>query len=377
MSSGNVSPIDVAAIVQGLMLREQLPLDRLKKAEKNQEIQVSCYGQLQSLLSTFQNNLAALGTAFNAISYQATSSNLGAVTAQVTSNFVAPVQHTINVTQLAQAESQISAPQTSNNAALGITDTLGFTVGSTNFSIDVAATDSLQNIRDNINNSADNPGVTASILATTSSDGQPQYQLVVSSNQTGVANAVSITDSSGEFAFSEQSKAQDALFKFDGQNVDRASNSVNDVIDGLSFNLLAAGSGNVTINVSAVDPATQNQNVMTAVKTMLDSYNAVLSFVDKMQVDPATRNATFPMVKTSLQNLMNATFTGGGPYQSLSDIGIVLKPGVEQTATINVVDKDGKEVDKQVKYTSTGQLMLSTRCSQYRTVSAESDRCAQ
>jgi flagellar hook-associated protein 2 len=360
MSAGDVSPIDVASIVQGLMMREQMTLNRLEKSEKNQEVQLSAYGQLQSLLQTFQNNLSALNTTFNGIAYQVTSSNTSAVTATVTSNFVAPVSHTLNVTQLAQAESQMSAAQSSNNTALGMTDSLSLTVGTNSFSVNVSATDSLQNIRDNINNAAGNNGVTASILSTTSTGGQPQYQLVISSNQTGVVNAVSIGDSSGAFNFTEQTKALDAQFTFDGQAVDRASNTVTDVLDGLSFNLLTANTGIVTLNVSSMDPAQQNTNVLTSVQTLLGSYNDVLSFIDKMQINPATRNDTFPSIKTQLENMMNATFTGGGPYHTLADIGIVPKQGVEQTAMISIIDKDGKETSKEVKYTSTGQLMLST-----------------
>jgi flagellar hook-associated protein 2 len=362
MAGSNVSPIDVQTYVEWELAKRQIPLNRMKRTEKDQEVQLSKYGNIQSLLSTFQANLTALTKTFNAVAYQATSSNPQAITAQVTSNTVAPVSHVINVTQLAQAESQISQGYASNNTALNLTDTLTVAVGTQNMGVTVAATDTLQNIRDNINTAAKagNVGVTASIFAT-NVGGVPQYQLIVSSNQTGNVNAVAVTDSASLMGFTEQSKAQDAIFTVDKQAVDRPTNMITDVLDGLSFNLLStsSGAGDVTLNISALDSATQNANIATAVQATLNSYNEVMSFLDKSQINPQTSNDTFPLIKLSLQNALSQTITGNGNFQTLASIGIVSMAAVPQTTTITVVDKTGKEVQKDVKYYSTGQLMLN------------------
>ena len=362
MAGTNVSPIEVQTYVEWELAKRQIPLNRLKRSEKDQEVQVSKYGNIQSLLTNFQANLTALNNTFGAVAYQATTSNPAAITAQVTSNTVAPITHKINVTQLAKAESQISAGVASNNTALNLTDTLTIAVGSKNVGVNVSPTDTLQNIRDNINNStqAANLGVTASIFAT-SVAGVPQYQLIISSNQTGVANAVTVTDGTTAFSFTEQNQAQDAMLTVDNQAVDSATNMVASVLDGLSFNLSAAavGAGDITLNISPVDSGTQNANITTSLQAVLTAYNEVISFLDKSQINPGTSNDTFPLIKLTLQNALNQVI-GSGQFSSLASIGIVSMPAIPQTSTITVVDKTGKEVQKDVKYYSTGQLMLNT-----------------
>jgi flagellar hook-associated protein 2 len=357
--SGGLSPIDVNSTVQMFMTREQLPLQRLKRDEKKQEVQLSAYGQLQGLLQTFQTNLQQVTTTFNAVNYQISSSNAAVASASVTGTNVAPISHTLVVTQLAQAESQASSIFINNNVALNLTDTLSFSAGSNLFTMNVAATDSLQNIRDNINNAYGNTGVTASIQSSNAADGTAQYQLVVSSNQTGTANAVSVTDANSLFGFSEKKAAADANFTFDNQSVVRSSNYISDVMDGISFNLVSLGSSD--INITAAEPAAQATNVTQSIKALLDSYNQALAFIDANQADPMTRNETFPLLKMNLQSTMNTAFTGNGPFNKLSDIGIVTIADAsnKRSITTTIQDKNGKEVKRTIAYSLSGQLTLN------------------
>ncbi|MDR3476566.1 MAG: flagellar filament capping protein FliD [Gammaproteobacteria bacterium] len=359
-NKSNLSPIDVNSTVQMFMTKEQIPLERLKRVEKKQEVQLSAYGQLQGLMQTFQTNLQQVSSAFKAVNYQISSSNPVVATASVTGNNVAPISHTLVVTQLAQAESQKSAIFTTNNAALNLTDSLAFSAGSTNFTINVSATDSLQNIRDNINNAYGNSAVTASIQSSTAVDGTAQYQLVISSNQSGTANAANVTDTNSLFGFTEATAAVDANFTFDAQPVVRSSNFVSDVMDGISFNLISTGTS--TINITTSEPGAQVASVTSSIQTMLDSYNQALAFIDANQADPSTRNETFPLLKLNLQNAINTAFSGGGPFNQLGDIGIVVSANDknQKTTTTIIQDKNGKDVKKTITYTLSGQLMLNT-----------------
>jgi flagellar hook-associated protein 2 len=353
----NVSPIDVTTIVSTLMLNEQRPLDRIKSHEKNEEVQLNEYANLTSLLQTFDTNLQTLGSSFNSIGFQVTSSNPQEIVAQVTSNNVAPIPHSINVTQIAQAESQISSAFSSGTASLGISDTINVSIGTNNFGVSVATTDSLQNIRDNINNAAAvaQIGVTASIVSTSNG-----YQLIVSSNQTGVVNAVNVSDSNNSFGFTEETQALDAQFTFDNQNVTRATNTVTDVIDGLTINLLNTTSASVTLNVNPIDPTAQENNITTAMQAVIDSYNQIMAYVDQVQANPRTGNGTFPLIKLSVQQAFTNTITGSGVFNSLSDIGIVSKPSTQETTTITIEDQNGKSIDKEIKYSTGGQLQFNT-----------------
>ena len=358
--SSGLSPIDVAGTVAMFMTKEQLPLDRLKQAEKKQEVQLSAFGNLQNLIQDFQTSLQQLNTAFTTVNYQVNSTNTNVVTAQISGNNNAPLSHSVTVNQLAQAESQGSTVFTSSSAVLNITDTLGFSVGSSNFSINVTPTDSLQNIRDNINNAFSNVGVTASVFSTTAEDGSAQYQLVVSSNQTGVANKVSLTDSAHSFGFTESSAAADAIITFDNQKVQRSSNTMTDVLDGLSLSVASLGSS--TVSITGADPSTQTNSASTAITNMITSYNKVLGFIDANQANPQTHNETFAGLKMNLQTAMMASFQGTGAFTTLSDIGIVTisDDTTKKETTTMITDKDGKQVQKTIKYSLTGQLQLNT-----------------
>jgi flagellar hook-associated protein 2 len=359
MPGSDVSVIDVSQYVEWELAKRELPLKRLMKSEKDEEIQLSRYGSLQSLFTNFQTAMTTLSNTYNAVSYQATSSNTSAITAQVTSNIAAPLTHTINVQNLAQAESQIS--QGFSSQTPGLSGSITIAVGSLSAAVTISDTDSIQNIRDNINSvlQAANINATASIFAT-NPNGTPQYQLIISSNQTGAANAVTVTDSGNLLGFTEQFQAKDATFTVDNQTVTSATNVVTSVLDGVTLNLLSASptAGNMTVTISPVDAGTINTNVTTAIQGILDSYNEIISFIDKCQINPGTKNETFHLLKMSMQGAMTQAL-GTGPYQSLVDIGIFTSESVKQTATMTILDKNGKEVQKEVSYYSTGQLTLN------------------
>src|SRR5690606_11616025 len=121
----------------------------------------------------------------------------------------------------------------------------------------------LSGIRDAINKA--NMGVTATIV----NDGNG-YRLLMNSSDTGVKNAIRIeaqdaagnalSGGLGAFAFNENqvgsgftqtSKGEDAQLQVNGLPITRASNTVDEVIKGVTLNLKSADAGkNISINVS-------------------------------------------------------------------------------------------------------------------------------
>src|SRR5690606_19303180 len=121
----------------------------------------------------------------------------------------------------------------------------------------------LSGIRDAINKA--NMGVTATIV----NDGNG-YRLLMNSSDTGVKNAIRIeaqdaagnalSGGLGAFAFNENqvgsgltqtSKGEDAQLEVNGLLITRASNTVDEVIKGVTLNLKSADVGkNISINVS-------------------------------------------------------------------------------------------------------------------------------
>ncbi len=323
--SGTIGTLDVNSIVNTLMEKQSGQLNRLTKDEKNQEIKLSIYGQLQNFLNNFKQAIQGVNTAFNTVSYSTSVSNSNLLSASVLSNNnVYAGTHTLHVTSLAAAQ-VVSSDTTyaTRNQALGITGDIGFTIGSQSFDVTVSATDTLENVRDHINQAANNNGVTASIMASTDGSGNNVYKLILSSNNTGTANAFTLSGSLAGGYTTVIKSAADAVFTIDNNNVTRSQNTVSDVLDGISFNLLATGDSTLTINH---DTSAQSKAVVTAVQSVVDSYNKVMDYIAQNLVDRTLTDSSIDMIKSRLVNLVNTQFQNVGGMTSLLDLGISLAP---------------------------------------------------
>jgi len=156
-----------------------------------------------------------------------------------------------------------------------------------------AATTTLGQLRDMINNDAENPGVTASILDY-KGDPDQRYHLVLSGDYTGDDYAITIdagTTVSGfdSGTWTETQTAQDSQIRVDGYPpadwIERSGNTVTDVIQGVTLNLYDTG----TVTVSLTRDTSQLQ---TDLETLVSAYN---TFAGKMEeytgYDVATETA--------------------------------------------------------------------------------------
>jgi flagellar hook-associated protein 2 len=341
-------------------------VDKYKSLQKTQTNQLNIYNNFQDLLTNFRTKYSALATAFNS-SYSAASSNPSvASVSSVPGIALAPLNHTVTVTSLAQAESRAStATFSSNTTALNIQNTLTLNDGSNQFTVPVNATDTLQTIRDRINSSPENKGAVASILTSQDAGGNVQYQLAVSSAKTGLANAVSVSENPTQgnaFDFSDEIfAAQDAHFTFDGNGLTRASNTVDDVLDGLTFTLLSAPPPPATTPFSTVlgisensTPAgTMEQNI----KDMMQAYNNVMQFIDKTNAVPNGVD-DLPVMKNDLKNIVTQAMESSSP--NLVDIGIVASAYTNATTIFESTDTDGNPMQKVVPYVSDGAIEENT-----------------
>ena len=136
--------------------------------------------------------------------------------------------------------------QGTSATAASADDTLHIGVGSTAVDVAVKAGDSLQTIADNINSASSTP-VYASLM---------NGKLVLSGKQTGAANSISVTGGAvaTDLGFTETQSAQNADF-WVGTNhyTDRASNTITDVMPGVSLTLRGT-TGTNTVSVVVGSP---------------------------------------------------------------------------------------------------------------------------
>jgi flagellar hook-associated protein 2 len=297
-SPGIGSGLDVNNIVTQLMNVEQQPLTLLDQKEASYQAQLSAYGNLRGALAGFQSAVSGLDSLAKFEAVTATPANASVLSASAGAN--APVgTHSLNVTQLAQAQSLVAAGQSSLTAAIGsgASTVLTFDFGtisggalasgvytgasfvqdgtqpSGSVSID-SSNNSLQGIRDAINGAQ--IGVTASIV--NDGSGTP-YRLALSSASSGASHSLRISvngdaalqsllsyDASGTQNLTQTAAAADANLTVDGVSVSSASNTVSGAIDGVTLTLAATGSTSVTV-------AGDVSGAKSAIQAFVKSYN--------------------------------------------------------------------------------------------------------
>jgi len=203
--SGLSSGIDFQATVDAIMAARRIPVDTLEARITGNEDKIAAYGDLRTLLSTLKESLrnihgaVSVGNATNAFKSKAafatTSRTDGAAPAAAgnllgvsVANGAALGNHSLEIRRVAAAHKVASDTFASAATALGFTGT--YTVNGQ--SITIAATDTLQDVRDRINNAntgANATGVTASIVTISAS----QNVLVLTADTTGTSMTLANT----------------------------------------------------------------------------------------------------------------------------------------------------------------------------------------
>lgn len=186
----------------------------------------------------------------------------------------------------------------------------------------------LGGLRDAIN--AANTNVRASIVQ----DGDSSYRLLVSSKNSGTANALTISSTlSGGTAptLTDLQTAQDATLTLGSGaaaiSITRSSNSIRDLIPGVTVNLTTASAGKaVTVTV-----AQDKDTITKGVQDFVDQYNNTLDFLNaqfKFNADSSTGGTligdfTLQGIQNKVQSIFSAAVSGlGGSVNSLTDLGI-------------------------------------------------------
>lgn len=357
------SGLNVNSIVSQLVNAEIQPAqNQINSQQASISAQTSALGTLKSLLSSLQTSLSTLadGSAFT--QYTATSSDTSAFSATAGASAM-PGTYQIQVQQLATAQKLTSAAFASG-ATVG-TGTLTLSVGSQSININIDSTnDTLAGISAAINGASGNPGVTATIVHATDGD-----HLVLTSTQTGVANAFSISESGGNGGLSPltwdastssgsltlQSAAADAKVNIDGFTSTSSTNVMSGAIDGITLNLAGLTPSGQTDTLTVGNDVNSMQTVVQGFVTAYNNY--VQGAAQLASYDPTSNTAGPLLGDSTLSNIRSAlamTLSGtagsnaaGGP-QTLAAVGVTLQADgtlqLDSTTLDNLLGSDPSQV---------------------------------
>jgi len=224
----------------------------------------------QGALVTFKSDCSALQTAASNLSnaddlksFNVSSSDESIVTADATSD-AAEGTHSIAVKQLATSDRWVQSTGTKYDTDLVGAGTFIYSYGGLQTTITTTATTTLDDLVGLINNDANNPGVTASLLSYNN-----QYHLVLSGNDSGADNGIFVNSSS-----TETWKAN-SLLTTGGDNAD--ATTLLTQLDQFSGGTFTGGEtlaiNGTDHNGNSIAPVTLNLTSKTTVGQVLDAIN--------------------------------------------------------------------------------------------------------
>jgi len=324
-SAGIGSGLNVSSIVSALVNAAQAaPQTQITAATNQTNSLLGGLSTLNSTLTSLQSAVTALTSASTFNSYTATLADTTIGTATTLSD-AKPGSYALQVTQLAAAQ-QRTGGVFASTAAVGA-GTLDIAIGSNSVSVSVSSTATLSDIASAINSASGNPGVTATVI-----NGTAGSQLLLSSNQTGVANGFTITAGSGSDAglaslasslnTAGGNEAKDAQLTLNGISVDSASNAVSGALDGVTLNLAATGSTQLTVKQDTSKTVSAIQAFVTAYNSYVGSVGTLSSYDATSKVaGPLLGDSTLNAVVNQISSVLSKSVPGNS-IGSLASLGI-------------------------------------------------------
>lgn len=340
------SGVDIKALSQGLVDAERVPRQNAIQAKIDKsEAKISGYSAMMAALDVFKANIEQVDSITDFASTTARVSNTSALSA-TTSTLASPGSHSVSIQSLARAQRSNSDTAFNNVTAQvngGSAFTLTITVGpvgnqtSTSVSVDQASTN-LSAVAAAIN--ASDAGVTAQVLDTGAANGSNRYRLVLT-GETGSDNQFTVSSTASdptEFAFSTPvgQAASDASLTIDGVSITRSTNVIDDAITGVTLDLQATTSSDVSLTV-----ARDATEVKQKIQGIVDAYNDLVSDFgvlsgptsddpDDIYSGSLRGDSTVRLVLSQIREIFfGESETAGDDVKSLRDLGVsVDKEGV-------------------------------------------------
>ncbi len=340
--SGLASGIDTDALVTKLIQLESQGAARLDSQKQDLKLKADAWKDVRTRLVNLLHSATDLtgGALYNqktALSGDSKLVNVTATSAAVTGNYQLEILTLAKAHCVAGARAaDITGDEESGvEGALGLAGNLIVN----DISFEITENDSLRDISRKINESG-GAEVKAAVI-----DGR----LVLTRTRTGSSEIkFGESDLSEELGFLKPEAtiqaASDARFKVNGLEITRSGNLIDDVLPGLTFNLLRETDSPVTITVQ--DDYSQ---ITAKVQNFVDQYNSTYQFIkSKIGLDLATGikgplygESSLNQVLSTVRRAVTGMVEGAGTFNNLSAIGITtVRWDSEEPEGTLLLDKD-------------------------------------
>ncbi len=315
---GLSSGINYDELISSLVELQRQPIYILQDRQSTYNDKISVYNQLSSKVSALKSAADTLRTTSDF--YAKTSSVSDSTVLDVSVSSSADVgTYSISVTQLAQAHKithNTGLSDKDSTTVLASGNTFQFTINGETKTITAASDLTLEDLASQINSQTYTGTVEVeATVVNTGTSSSPSYKLILTSNTTGADYGITIdtdqsildltdtqasdSDSDGQYRV-ELKAAQDAVFTVDTMQVTRSSNTVSDVLTGVTFTLKEDGSS-ATFTVS-----NDTETIKGNIEAFVNAYNDVVTHVTSNSVYDTETNTGGPLVgESTSRNVVN------------------------------------------------------------------------
>ncbi|MEP2788818.1 MAG: flagellar filament capping protein FliD, partial [Kangiellaceae bacterium] len=237
------SGLDVSSIIDALVTAERTPKQNsLDRFEADVSVTLTGLGGLRSSLDELRGAALDLSLASSFEKRGVSVSDSSFFSATATSSASAG-NYDIEVKQLAAGSEDQSQIFTGGSSTTFGDGTLTFTVGVETFNVDVSATDTLEEIRNNINEATGNDFVSVNLLNNVTDGVDTGSVLIFNSSTTGVGNDLAVTFTGDasladlSTGLTQNSAASDATIEIDGFEASSSTNQFTDIIQGVTLDV--------------------------------------------------------------------------------------------------------------------------------------------
>lgn len=321
VSFSGFNNIDFNLVLNAIMGQERLPVVALEDDLRNLEGQDAEYALLATKLASVGTATEKLSTTNGFSARTLTNSAPEILTAG--SSDTAPVgAFDVVVSALARAQVTASTSTYADSDTTIVASGGTLTIGG--IDVAIAADSTLQDLADAINGTTDIP-VAASVL----NSGTNSYQLVLTGNDTGLANAFGITNGltggAGITFGANAVEASDAALTVNNIAITSEDNTIEGAIPGTTLTLLKADPATtVTLSVSQ-----DNSAIKALVDDFITAYNDLTDYLDVQFAASAEgsdtaigRDGLVRGLRNSLRQTVSQAYSVGGTFSYLAEVGL-------------------------------------------------------
>ncbi|WNW11145.1 flagellar filament capping protein FliD [Pseudomonas sp. DTU_2021_1001937_2_SI_NGA_ILE_001] len=351
-TTGIGSGLNIGDIVKVLVDSDKAAKqNQITKQTKANTASLSGISQIKSALATFQSTLNTLKSTTTPafLGFAATSADESVIKATATNSAVNG-SYSIKVQNLATASKVATAALSASQASAIPSGELTISQNGTDTKINIAATSSLQQVRDQINSEMQKLGKGISANIINDANGS---RLVFTSTTTGAGTDISVkgdsnigtlldidgtklmsqtgtTGNPGAGTISELAK--DASFTVDGLTLTSPKNSVSNAISGLTLDLVSATATDKSVVVTV---GTNTDGLKKSLQSFVDAYNTLVNLTTSLTKGTMADDGTFTAaamtgdamprgIVATIRNVLASSVSTSG-LASLSQLGINTK----------------------------------------------------